>query len=311
MPLSLQAKLLRVLQEREVERLGARTMVSLDVRVIATTNRDLRAEVKAGRFREDLYYRLCVFPMAIPALRDRRDDVLPLAMRLLEMRTPAGQRIPALSADAAQLLLGYRLARQHPRARQPAAAGDDPRQWPGDRRTAHPLRGAARCRSPCRASASVSSSDMTLRGSLRATEKQILLDGAAHRREPSRGGRAAGHQPTHAALQAGAAAFGRRRCAGRLTENGESHEQHADRQRPGADPRPAAADEDRCHAAACAPGAIAGPGAAGAAQGASQVSFANVLKQGLDRVNAGAEPGLGPRDALRARRCRAWSSRRS
>src|SRR5215207_3438731 len=107
MPLSLQAKLLRVLQEREVERLGARTMVSLNVRLIATTNRDLREEVRAGRFREDLYYRLCVFPMSIPALRERRDDVLPLAMRVLEIRTQPGQRIPALSADAAQLLLAY------------------------------------------------------------------------------------------------------------------------------------------------------------------------------------------------------------
>jgi two-component system response regulator FlrC len=107
MPLSLQAKLLRVLQEREVERLGARAMMSLDVRVIATTNRDLRAQVQAGDFREDLYYRLCVFPMTISALRERRDDVLPLAMRLLEMRTPPGRRIPALTADAAQLLLAY------------------------------------------------------------------------------------------------------------------------------------------------------------------------------------------------------------
>src|SRR5262245_54462840 len=62
MPLALQAKLLRVLQEKEVERLGGRTPVSLDVRVLATTNRNLRGEVAAGRFREDLYYRLNVFP---------------------------------------------------------------------------------------------------------------------------------------------------------------------------------------------------------------------------------------------------------
>jgi two-component system response regulator FlrC len=107
MPLSLQAKLLRVLQEREVERLGSRTMISLDVRVLATTNRNLREQVQAGNFREDLFYRLCVFPMTIPALRERRDDVLPLAMRLIELRSPRGARIPALSADAAQLLLGY------------------------------------------------------------------------------------------------------------------------------------------------------------------------------------------------------------
>src|SRR5262245_15718769 len=83
MPLSLQAKLLRVLQEREVERLGGRTPVPLDVRVLATTNRRLREEVAAGRFREDLYYRLNVFPLAIAPLSTRRDDVLPLAMQLL------------------------------------------------------------------------------------------------------------------------------------------------------------------------------------------------------------------------------------
>ncbi len=144
MPLSLQAKLLRVLQEREVERLGARAMMNLDVRVLATTNRNLREQVQMGSFREDLYYRLCVFPMTIPALRERRDDVLPLAMRLLEMRSARGARIPALSADAAQLLLTYTWPGNIRETRQPAAAGDDPRQRPGDRSRAHPFRELAR-----------------------------------------------------------------------------------------------------------------------------------------------------------------------
>ncbi|HKT72884.1 MAG TPA: sigma-54 dependent transcriptional regulator [Steroidobacteraceae bacterium] len=107
MSLGLQAKLLRVLQEREVERLGGRTSITLDVRVLATTNRRLREEVAAGRFREDLYYRLNVFPLAVAPLRSRRDDVLPLAMQLLSARCKPGDRIPALSAEAAQLLLTY------------------------------------------------------------------------------------------------------------------------------------------------------------------------------------------------------------
>ena len=107
MPLSLQAKLLRVLQEKEVERLGGRTPVPLDVRVLATTNRRLREEVAAGRFREDLYYRLNVFPLALAPLRARREDVLPLAMQLLGSRCRAGTRFPALSAAAAHLLLTY------------------------------------------------------------------------------------------------------------------------------------------------------------------------------------------------------------
>jgi len=107
MPLGLQAKLLRVLQEREVERLGARAPVALDVRVLATTNRRLREEVAAGRFREDLFYRLNVFPIELAPLRERREDILPLAMVLLASHCHPGSRIPALSADAAHRLLTY------------------------------------------------------------------------------------------------------------------------------------------------------------------------------------------------------------
>jgi two-component system response regulator FlrC len=107
MPLALQAKLLRVLQEHEVERLGARLPIALDVRLLATTNRRLREEVSAGRFREDLYYRLNVFPLALAPLRARAADILPLAMRQLASHCAPGARIPALDAAAGQRLLTH------------------------------------------------------------------------------------------------------------------------------------------------------------------------------------------------------------
>ncbi len=107
MPLALQAKLLRVLQEREVERLGGRAMISLDVRVLATTNRRLREEVAAGRFREDLFYRLNVFPLVLPPLRERAADILPLARALLKRHIPGGEAIPSLAPGAEQQLLAY------------------------------------------------------------------------------------------------------------------------------------------------------------------------------------------------------------
>ena len=102
----LQGKLLRVLQEREVERLGGKRTISLDVRVVATSNRDLRAEVRAGRFREDLYYRLSVFPLVIPPLRERPGDILPLARHFLA-RNGRGLGSPELEPCAVDRLLNH------------------------------------------------------------------------------------------------------------------------------------------------------------------------------------------------------------
>ncbi len=97
---ALQAKLLRVLQEREVERVGGRRPIPLDLRVVATTNRDLPEEVRRGRFREDLYYRLQVIPIHVPPLRERPRDVLPLARHFLE-RACAAYRLPPARLTAA------------------------------------------------------------------------------------------------------------------------------------------------------------------------------------------------------------------
>lgn len=108
MPLGLQAKLLRVLQEREVERVGARKPIQLDIRVVATTNRDLAGEVAAGRFREDLFYRLSVFPLAWRPLRERPADIVPLAERLLNKHVNKMKHAQArLSAEAQACLISY------------------------------------------------------------------------------------------------------------------------------------------------------------------------------------------------------------
>lgn len=106
MDFSLQAKLLRVLQEKEVERLGGKKTISLDVRVLATTNRNLREEVSAGRFREDLFYRLNVFPITVPSLRDRRDDIVPIAKQLLS-RHVGNQHAIIFDKTAEQKLLQH------------------------------------------------------------------------------------------------------------------------------------------------------------------------------------------------------------
>jgi NtrC-family two-component system response regulator AlgB len=108
LPADLQAKVLRFLQDREFERVGETRTRRADVRVIAATNRDLEADVKSGRFREDLWFRLNVIEIAVPALRERAQDILPLARRFLEFFARAvGRRLPTLSPAAEVTLAAY------------------------------------------------------------------------------------------------------------------------------------------------------------------------------------------------------------
>ena len=107
MDIGLQAKLLRVLQEKEVERIGGRAPVPLNVRIIATTNRDLREQVAAGRFREDLYYRLSVFPLTTPPLRERPADIVPLARYFLQKAAGGARPAPGLTDDAVAAMTSH------------------------------------------------------------------------------------------------------------------------------------------------------------------------------------------------------------
>ena len=105
LPLPLQAKLLRVLQDGEVRRVGATRASRVDVRVLAATHRDLRAQVARGTFREDLFYRLNVFSLTLPPLRDRSEDILPIASQLLALEKGSARDF---SRDAERALLEYR-----------------------------------------------------------------------------------------------------------------------------------------------------------------------------------------------------------
>ena len=131
MPPSLQAKLLRFVQDREFERIGENRTRRADVRVIAATNRDLEADIRSGRFREDLFYRLNVVDVIMPPLRERREDILPLAQALPRLLRP---RLRPTFGVAVQGRRNrdrrIRLARQHTRASERHRAG------------AHPLAGA-------------------------------------------------------------------------------------------------------------------------------------------------------------------------
>ena len=108
MRLDLQAKLLRVLQEQEFERVGGSTPIKVDVRIVATTNRDLAAHAAAGHFRQDLFYRLSVIPIRLPALRERREDIPLLAHRFAtQYANEIGKPITGIAPQALELLQGY------------------------------------------------------------------------------------------------------------------------------------------------------------------------------------------------------------
>ena len=130
----LQSKLLHVLEERRLRRVGGSREILIDVRVIALTNRDLAAMVRAGGFRQDLFYRLNVFPITVPPLRDHPEDILPLARRFVgELAGQVRPHLRGLQPRGREQPAGLRLAGQRARAAQRRRAGDDPRARGPDR----------------------------------------------------------------------------------------------------------------------------------------------------------------------------------
>ena len=108
LPLDMQVKLLRVLQEGEVDAVGSRRPTKIDVRIISATNRDLATQVKEGRFREDLYYRLNVFPIEIPSLRERREDLPAMVEHFIgRFNAEEGKAVPGVSAETLGMLMSY------------------------------------------------------------------------------------------------------------------------------------------------------------------------------------------------------------
>ena len=126
LPTDVQVKLLRVLEERQIERLGSPKSVQVDVRIVAATHRNLEQRIAEDTFREDLFYRLNVFPIRVPPLRERTEDIPLLVWRFVdEFSKSFGKRIDAISRENMARAATARLAGQHSRAAQCRGAGDD------------------------------------------------------------------------------------------------------------------------------------------------------------------------------------------
>ena len=131
LPLEVQAKLLRVLQSGEFERLGSSKTLRVDVRLVAATNRDLEREVREGRFRADLFYRLSVFPLTLPPLRSRPEDIPLLVWHFIARKQARlGRHIERVPDRAMRAFRAYAWPGQHPRARERGGARPDPLDRP-------------------------------------------------------------------------------------------------------------------------------------------------------------------------------------
>ena len=131
LPLDAQVRFLRVLQDGFVERVGGAKPIRVNVRVVAATHRDLAAMVREGTFREDLWYRIAVFPILLPPLRDRVEDIPALAMHFAQRAAIRFGLAPVVPSDAdIELLQELRLARQHPRIGSGHRSGGDSGRWP-------------------------------------------------------------------------------------------------------------------------------------------------------------------------------------